>query len=55
MTYGKSCIIDPWGEVIAQASEGEGVITAPVDRGYLARVREALPSLRHRRMRPQMG
>jgi predicted amidohydrolase len=55
MTYGKSAIVDPWGEVIAQASEGEGVITATVDRGYLARVRETLPSLRHRRMRPQMG
>ena len=43
MTYGKSCIVDPWGEVIAQASEGEGVITAAVDRGYLARVRASLP------------
>src|SRR6185369_42490 len=33
MTYGKSCIVDPWGEVIAQASEGVGVITAEVDLG----------------------
>jgi deaminated glutathione amidase len=50
MTYGKSCIVDPWGEVIAQASEGEGVITAAVDRGYLERVRASLPALRHRRL-----
>src|SRR6185437_9832955 len=49
-TYGKSCIVDPWGEVIAQASEGEGVITAEVDRAYLARVRSTLPSLTHRRL-----
>lgn len=49
-TYGKSLIVDPWGEVIAQASEGEGVIAAPIDLGYLARVRESLPSLRHRRL-----
>ena len=49
-TFGKSCIVDPWGEVIAQASEGEGVITAGVDRGYLGRVRASLPSLRHRRL-----
>jgi deaminated glutathione amidase len=48
-TYGKSCIVDPWGEVVAHASEGEGVITAAVNRAYLAQVREALPSLRHRR------
>jgi deaminated glutathione amidase len=36
--------------VIAQASEGEGVITAAVDRGYLERVRASLPALRHRRL-----
>lgn len=51
VTYGKSCIVDPWGEIIAQASEGEGVIVAPIDLGYLRRVRESLPSLRHRRLR----
>lgn len=50
MTYGKSCIIDPWGEVVAQASEGEGVITASVDLRYLAGVRANLPSLQHRRL-----
>lgn len=49
-TYGKSCIIDPWGEVIAQASEGEGVVTATLDPVYLARVRENLPALQHRRL-----
>jgi predicted amidohydrolase len=49
-TYGKTCLIDPWGEVIAQASEGEGVITAAIDRGYLAQVRQNLPSLQHRRL-----
>jgi predicted amidohydrolase len=48
-TYGKSCIIDPWGEIIAQASEGEGVITGIIDRAYLEQVRGSLPSLRHRR------
>jgi predicted amidohydrolase len=49
-TYGKSCIIDPWGEIVAHASEGEGVITAAVDRRYLAEVRAAVPSLAHRRL-----
>ncbi|HEX9294390.1 MAG TPA: carbon-nitrogen hydrolase family protein [Polyangiaceae bacterium] len=49
-TYGKSAIIDPWGDVIAQCSEGEGFITAPVDRAYVERVRANLPSLRHRRL-----
>jgi predicted amidohydrolase len=49
-TYGKSCIVDPWGEVIAQASEGEGVITATLDPAYVERVRASLPALLHRRM-----
>jgi predicted amidohydrolase len=49
-TFGKSCIIDPWGEVIAQASEGEGVITAWLDPSYLEQVRAKLPALKHRKM-----
>jgi deaminated glutathione amidase len=49
-TYGKSCIIDPWGDVIAQASEGEGVVVATLDPAYLERVRANLPALRHRRL-----
>ena len=49
-TFGKSCIIDPWGDVIAQASEGEGVIVASLDLDYLTRVRANLPALTHRRL-----
>lgn len=49
-TFGKSCVIDPWGEVIAQASEGEGIVTATLDPAYLDRVRTNLPALRHRRL-----
>ena len=48
--YGESMIIDPWGRVLARAGEGEAVITAAVDRGYLARVRRDLPSLANRRL-----
>jgi predicted amidohydrolase len=47
-TFGKSLIVDPWGEVIAQCSEGEGVATARLDFAYQDRVRTALPSLLHR-------
>lgn len=49
-TFGKSCIIDPWGEVIAQASEGEGIVVSMLDPAYLARVRANLPALTHRRL-----
>ncbi|MBM4375129.1 MAG: carbon-nitrogen hydrolase family protein [Deltaproteobacteria bacterium] len=51
LTFGKSCLIDPWGEVIAQASEGEGVVIGDVDLSYLADVRRRLPSLAHRVLR----
>jgi predicted amidohydrolase len=50
MTYGKSIIVDPWGEVIAQCSEGEGFCTATASSSYLAKVRTSLPALQHRRL-----
>jgi predicted amidohydrolase len=48
-TYGKSLIVDPWGGVIAQCSEGEGFAVARLDFGYQDRVRTSLPSLLHRK------
>jgi predicted amidohydrolase len=48
-TYGKSIIVDPWGEIIAQCSEGEGFATAEIDFAYQDKVRTALPSLLHRK------
>lgn len=49
-SYGHSLVADPWGTVVAQASDGVGVIVADLDRAYLERVRTTLPSLKHRRM-----
>jgi predicted amidohydrolase len=48
-TYGKSIIVDPWGEVVAQCSEGEGMALARLDFEYQDRVRNSLPSLLHRK------
>lgn len=48
-TYGKSCLIDPWGDVVAQASDGVGLALGRVDLAQLARVRASLPCLAHRR------
>ena len=50
-TYGKSVVVDPWGEVIAQCSEGEGLVVARLDFEYQDRVRNSLPSLLHRKLR----
>jgi deaminated glutathione amidase len=48
-TYGKSVIVDPWGEIVAQCSEGEGVAVARLDFEYQDRVRTAIPALLHRK------
>ncbi len=47
-SYGRSLIADPWGLVIAQASDEETVISAELDRARLEDVRTRLPSLRNR-------
>jgi predicted amidohydrolase len=47
--YGRSCVIDPWGTVLAQAPDEVGVTVADLDLARLARVRAELPSLANRR------
>ncbi len=49
-TWGHSMIVDPWGEVLAQRPEGEGVVLAELDRERIAQVRSQLPALAHRRL-----
>ena len=49
LTYGKSLIADPWGDVIAQVSDGVGLARATLDPKRISDVRTQLPSLRHRR------
>jgi predicted amidohydrolase len=50
--YGDSMLVDPWGRVLARGGDGEGVVTAEIDLGYLARVRRELPSLANTRLGP---
>jgi predicted amidohydrolase len=49
-TFGHSMLIDPWGEVKALLEEGEGVISGAIEPAFLARVRESLPALKHRKL-----
>ena len=49
-TWGHSMIVDPWGEVLAQHDEGEGLVVAEMDRERIASVRSQLPALEHRRL-----
>ncbi len=50
LTWGHAMVVDPWGLVIARASEGEGFAMARLDDEYLARVRRNLPALQHRKL-----
>lgn len=49
-TYGNSMIVDPWGRVLARASDRPAVIFAEIDLDYLAKVRAELPALTHRKL-----
>lgn len=48
-TYGHSLIIGPWGEILAEAEDGPGVIEARLDLEECARVRGKIPALQHDR------
>jgi deaminated glutathione amidase len=49
-TYGHSMIVDPWGAVLAEQAEGEGVVLAEMDAERLREVQAALPAHANRRM-----
>ncbi len=46
---GRSMIVDPWGLVLALASDGEGHIVADLDLERQARIRRDVPALANRR------
>jgi deaminated glutathione amidase len=48
-SYGHSLIVDPWGEVLADAGEGVGIISARIEAARIAEVRRMVPSLQHDR------
>jgi predicted amidohydrolase len=48
-TYGHSVIVAPWGEVLAEAGDEIGFITAAIDTARIAEARQSVPSLRHDR------
>lgn len=44
-TFGHSLIVNPWGEVLAEAGSEEGFITAEIDPDEVVKYREMIPSL----------
>jgi deaminated glutathione amidase len=47
-TYGHSLVADPWGHVVAKASDGAGIVSTRIDLDQVARVRNQIPVARHK-------
>jgi nitrilase len=47
-TYGHSMIVDPWGHIVAKASDGEGFAVCRIDKAYITKVRAQIPVADHK-------
>jgi omega-amidase len=47
--FGHSCVIDPWGTVLVEGDEAEGVLTAVIDLDLVDKVRQTIPVFADRR------
>jgi nitrilase len=41
-------IVDPWGKIIAELPNGEGIITSKLNLPHLQHIRASLPTLQHK-------
>ena len=48
-TFGHSLVADPWGLVVAKASDGVGIVSARLDMEHVERVRRMIPVAEHKR------
>jgi len=47
-TYGHSLVADPWGLVVAKASDGVGVVSTRLDMAQVKRARQMIPVAEHK-------
>ena len=47
-TYGHSLVADPWGHVVAKASDGVGLVSTRIDMALVERVRRLIPVAQHK-------
>ena len=47
--FGHSLIVDPWGSVLADGGDEEGIVLADIDPAEVARARGRIPALSHDR------
>lgn len=46
-SYGHSLVVDPWGTVVAEQAEGDGVVVATLDPAVIERTRRNMPCGAH--------
>ncbi len=49
VAYGHSIVTNPWGEIVDQMDEKEGIQVTEIELDEVEEIREQLPLLRHRR------
>ena len=47
-TWGHSLLIDPWGKILAQLENDEGIVSGNIDLKHIAVIRKNLPALKHK-------
>ncbi len=51
-TFGHSLVVDPWGEILLDMGEEQGVAFAEIDLKRISDIRSRIPALNHRRPIP---
>ncbi len=47
-TYGHSLVVDPWGHVVAKASDGPGIVSTRIELDRVKKVRRQIPVAQHK-------
>ena len=48
-SHGHAMVIDPWGTVLSDAGKMQGAAIAPADRTCVNKIRQQMPSLKHKK------
>jgi len=54
-THGHSMIIDPWGTILDELSNGSGFVVTDVDLNKIHNIRKTFPVLQHRKLKVKLG
>ena len=46
-SYGHAMVVDPWGTIVGEQAEGDGVVVSSIDPAMIARVRQNMPCQLH--------